>query len=228
MTGRKPKGTGRKCSFEFEDGRSCQAWALRDSDPPLCRTHSMTAEERSRMASDMATIQALRRRAEVEVKPASDVHPDLTLADVLGVVAPALRASFPSGAPDWSARLCAAGVVLASFPRYMRDTPEHVRELLQQALPASAYDAERMQPDAVFAAMRAEWDRLTGLGWSELHGLVVKPYPSWMFGPGEDAAAIQAARPAPIPPAKAPVRRALDGRAILEREGEVPLLLEAV
>lgn len=30
----------RKCSADTRDGRPCNAWALRDSDPPLCSTHA--------------------------------------------------------------------------------------------------------------------------------------------------------------------------------------------
>ncbi len=47
-----------------------------------------------------------------------------------------------------------------------------------------------------------------------------------MIAPWEDAAAIQRQRPADVPPDKARVTTLPDGRAILKREGEVPVVLD--
>lgn len=75
--------------------------------------------------------------------------------------------------------------------------------------------------------MRDEWNKLDGLGWSALDGLVVRPYPPYMIGPHEDVARVQASRPAP--PEGSKVRRLPTGRHILDRDsGEPPLLLDSV
>jgi hypothetical protein len=169
------------------------------------------------------------RRSEVEPAPQlSGLDPGITLGQVMDVVRPALTATLPTNEPDWAARLCAAGILLAGFPRYLRDSPEKVKELLRATIPGEVYDEVRMHADLVFAAMRHEWDELDGLGWSDLKGLVVKPYPAFMIAPHENAARIQRSRPQPPQGLLDRVRRLATGQHVLDRDGSVPLLLEEV
>lgn len=86
-----------------------------------------------------------------------------------------------------------------------------------------------MTAASVYTAMRREWDALPS--WHPVKGLYVKEYPPYMIAPWEDPAAVQGERPEPIPPEEAQrdglVRRLGDGRALLERDGALPLLLSA-
>lgn len=232
------KRSARQCEQQLENGERCTAHALteerresqgiEDDAPYLCRIHQLAADGNlSKVQRRAALASGAARRREVEASSRlSGLDPKVTLVQVLDVVRPALTATLLTSEPDWSARLCAAGVLLAAFPRYLRNSPEQVNELLRQAIPAEVYD-ERMTADTVYRNMRHEWDQLDGLGWSDLRGLVVRPYPPFMVGPHEDAARIQASRPAPPPDAK--VRRLPTGQHVLDRgPRELPLLLEPV
>jgi hypothetical protein len=229
---RRARGMGRQCEHvNPETGEQCRAWGLHstfeDQDGPRCRIHALTPDELSREASRMARANAALRRAEVEATPRSGLDPGISLAGVLEVIRPALTATLPAGEADWSARLAAAGTLLAGFARYYRETPEKVNELLREAIPEEAYD-ERMNASRVYLNMRAEWDKLDGLRWSDLTGLYVKPYPAWMIGPHEEAAKVQQSRPKPISPARAEARiiRLPDGEVAIRRDGQLPRLLE--
>jgi hypothetical protein len=231
------KGFGRQCEEILKNGQRCTAHALtaerreelgiEESAPWLCRIHQHAADGNlSAVQRRAALASGAARRREVEASSRlSGIDPGVTLAQVLEVVRPALTATLVTGEPDYSARLCAAGVLLAAFPRYLRDSPERVNELLRQAIPAEVYD-ERMEADTVYLNMRHEWDQLDGLGWSSLKGLVVKPYPPFMIGPHEDAVRIQRSRPQPPEDLRERVRRLSSGQHVLERDGDFPLLLD--
>lgn len=215
----------RKCEYVNDEGVQCRAYALRDVDPPRCSIHSMSPEQRKARSHRAASVSALRRRANVEPKVRSGLDCDLFLEDVVAVIRPALEATFDhDGSPDYSARLAAAGTLLAAFPRQYKETPEKVRELLERVLPEPVSDAERMKSERVYRAMRREWDELPS--WHPIRGLYVKRYPSYMVAPWENAEQIQKQRPADVPADRASVRQLEGGRAILERPGGLPLLLE--
>jgi hypothetical protein len=143
-----------------------------------------------------------------------------------------LEAILETGEPDWSARLAAAGTVLIAFPRQYRDTPEHVRELLQEALPSEVLDQvgmrERLDAERALGALRAEWLRLPK--WSETRGLYCVPFPRAYVPPWLDYDKVcREEIPPDIPPDEAPVRRLPDGRVILDRgAGSLPMMLEPV
>lgn len=225
MSSRKRRGAAVRCSAVREDGDPCRAYALvstYDSEEgPRCRTHAMTAEQRSRMASRMGNKRALQRRSETEAKPRSDLQPHITLEEVLQVVAPALTAEDHwTGEALWGVRLAAAGTLLAAFPRYYRETPEKVNQLLRQLLPEHVYDSERMKAEKVFASLRASWLQLEGLRWSNIQGLYTKPFPSWCLEPwlsDREVRELQRSRPAPVAPDRAPVRHLPGGIVALER-----------
>ena len=204
-------------------GEQCRAKALRDSDPPRCLAHSRSEEERKQHSEKMARRSAWVRKSRADELPVRDgLAPSVTLADVLEVCRPALTAKLPTGEADWSARLAAAGTLLMSFPRSMRDTPEKVRELLEQVLPSQADELhKRVTSTNVYKAMRDEWDRLR-VRHHPLTGLYVEPYPGYMFAPSEDRAAIRASQPKPT----GWLERTSEGKLVLYREGEQPLLIE--
>jgi hypothetical protein len=187
----------------------------------------MSPEELHAEASSMGTKRALQRRAETGAKPRTWLAPGLKMGELLSVVAPALVADDEFvGAPLWGVRLAAAGTLLAAYPRYYKETPEKVNELLETMIPDRAYDRERMKAEAVFAALRSEWDSGQGVRWSKLKGLFVRPYPGHMIAPWENAEKIQGSRPAPIAPDRAPVMQLPNGGVALERKSAPPLMLE--
>lgn len=175
----------------------------------------------------MAKKQQSERRSKTEAKPRSGLHPHLTLAEVLAVIAPALEANDPflPDQPCWQVRLAAAGTLLAAFPIYLRDSPAKVEALLAELLPDHLYDSTQYRAQKVLEAQRASWDAVDGLRWSGLTGLYVKRYPGWMIAPWENAAKIQASRPKPIPPEQAPVIHLSDGQVALERRKALALLI---
>ena len=222
-----------RCEYVFPDDpeRVCGARPLKatlDSETgPRCRVHDkMERGEWSQEAKRMAHRNVAKRRAGVDPAPRADIEPGLSFGDLMRIVAPALEAKFPNGSPDWSARLCASGVIIASFPRYLRSSVKDVNALLREVLPERVYSSEHHEADQVYVAMRAEWDRLSGLGWHELQGVVVRRYPAYMIAPWETARAIQAQRPAAIPPTDPRVLRLPHGRVALKGQGSLPVLLE--
>jgi hypothetical protein len=82
----------------------------------------------------------------------------------------------------------------------------------------------RPEPKSHLSYLRREWNE--ALVWSDTLGAYVPPYPDWLVGEEEDSATVQSERPAPIPPDDPRVRQLPDGRVMLEREGDFPLLLE--
>jgi hypothetical protein len=185
--------------------------------------HSLTPEQRSEGARKAATVSAFVRKSKAEPRASVGVSPTVSLLDVLAVCLPALSATFEhTGEPDWSARLAAAGTLLAAFPRYLRDTPEGVRELLETILPERLRDelGEQLEPDSVYSAMRAEWDELR-VRHHPVTGLYVEAYPNHLIAPYESTAKIQASRPKP----EGRVER-VDGRLVLHRPGKLPQFLE--
>jgi hypothetical protein len=221
---RKRKGDAytKKCEALKEDGARCGAWALRESDPPRCRIHSLTPEELSAQATKAAKKSAFVRRSTAEPTMSTGLAPTVTLADVLRVCAPALEATFDhNGQPDWTARLAAAGTVLVSFPRQLRDTPEKVKELLESFLPSTVQKQqgmkERLTEANVYRAMREEWNHLR-VRYHPVTGLFSEPYPEHLIGPSEDAKAVRAAQPKP----EGELVHLPDGTTLLYRDGDLP------
>jgi hypothetical protein len=228
----KKRTPGRHCQELLEGGNRCQAWALRstweglpdEEVRPRCRTHSMTPEERVEMATTMASKSAVVRRGNVEARPRSDLHPGISLAEVLATIAPALEATDQwTGEPLWPVRLAAAGTLLAAWPTVYRDSPQKVNQLLEQLIPERVLDRERMKAEAVFEALRAEWDTVKGLRWDKLVGLYTRRYPPYCIAPFENAREIQGRRPKPDP--HAPVKPLPGGGMYLEREGKPGLIV---
>jgi hypothetical protein len=212
-----------KCEDTKTDGSPCRANALRDSDPPRCRLHALSAEERNGQAQKAAKASGFARRSKAEPRARSGIPPAVSLADILGVCTPALSATFEHGPPDWGARLAAVGTIVATFPRYLRDTPENVRALIEEFLPSSLPEGtrERLALENVYVAMRAEWDALR-VRHHPVTGLYSESYPPHLIAPWEDAKALQAAQPKP----EGDLRRTDDGALLLYREGEsFPLLV---
>lgn len=223
------RGHGRKCSFELANGSMCQAWALRASDPPLCRAHSMTPEERSSEGRRMAHLSGIRRRGDTEARPLADLRPDITLREVLDVVRPCLTATHVTGEPDISSRLAGCAVVLLAFPSYLRDSPEKCRELLARALPEELVpDPERVRAEATFASLRKEWFSLPA--WHPIRGLVPRPLPREFVPPWQQYhLVVRAEAPREVPPEEAPVVHFPDGRVALKRgPNELPVMLKEV
>ena len=223
---------GVHCQEILEDGKRCKGWALRstwedlpeEQVRPRCRTHAMAPEERVEMARSMASKSAVVRRGNVEARPRSDLHPGISLAEVLAVIAPALEAADSwTGEALWPVRLAACGVLLSAFPSQYRESPERVNQLLEQLVPDRVLDRERMKAEAVFEALRAEWDAVKGLRWSKLVGLYIRRYPPYYIAPFENVREIQGRRPKLDP--NAPVRPLPDGGVYLEREGEPGLIV---
>jgi hypothetical protein len=213
----------RRCEDVRENGEPCNAWAVRDSDPPRCRLHSMTKEEQLEQASRGGRHRAEQRRLEAEPKPRTNLSADYSLSDILKVVAPALTATFDvTGEADWSARLAAAGTILMVFPRHMRSTPEDVCAVLEQALPSNVRIAEHdLHAEQVYEAMREEWDRLR-IRHHPIAGLYRLPYPGSMIAPWEDRKAVLGSQPKP----EGRLSRTSDGQLVLYRDGHAPLLIE--
>ena len=222
----------RHCEAVKENGEPCGAWARRDSDPPRCALHSESVEERAERARKAAAASSFARRSKAEPRHPNGLRTDVSLADVLKATAPALTAVYEAtGEPDWGARLSAVAVLVLSFPRQLRDRPEKVEQLIRDFLPREAADQkgmrERLLADEVYRALRREWDRLPQ--WSELRGLYWLPYPRQFVPPWQSyEEVVKRELPPDIAPAEAPVRRLPDGRALLDRRTDPPLLLEPV
>jgi hypothetical protein len=226
---RTPRAGARKCEYEWEDDpdRSCGAYALRDSDPPRCRIHSMTPEEVSAASRRAAARSAVVRHGDVESAPRlSGLDPGVTLAELLPIIREALAAKFDyTNEIDWNTRLAAVGTLLSAFPREYRRTPEDCAELIRRAIPPEIRSPEMEDARKVYAALRESWDAIDGLRYSALKGLWVARYPAWCIAPFEDARKIQGSRPKPVPPKRAPVMKLPDGRVAVERTGQAPLVV---
>lgn len=212
-----------KCGAERADGKPCQAYAIRGNDPPRCSLHSLSAEERSDRARKAGRARQAIRRSQAEPKPRLGLSPTVSLEDILRACAPALEATFEhNGEPDWGARLAAAGTLVLSFPRGLRDSPEHVQELLGQILPEHVIEQSGMRErlGKVYYEMRREWDKLK-IRHNPLTGLYIEEYPAAYIAPWEDRRTVLASRQTP----QGNLRRTENGSLLLERQGQPPLLV---
>jgi len=224
---RQPRGEKIQCSVIKESGEQCKCFALVDSyddlDGPKCRVHAMTLEERKAESKKMAARSAVRRHGDIRSAPRlSGLGEAVTLAEVLSVVRDALEATFPiTHEADWGTRLAACGTLLSAFPRDMRRTRDEVRDLLRAVVPDEVRTAEMEDAARVYKELRAKWDSVDGVRWSDLKGLYVLPYPEWSIGVFENRYQLQGKRRRP----KGKVKHGLDGSVSLEREGQFPLLV---
>src|SRR5688500_321853 len=91
----------RTCEALKRNGEPCTAKALRDSEPPRCRFHSLTSEELSEQGRKAARTSAAKRRANAEPRACSGLGLGVTMEDVLAVAAEGLRATYAdSGLPN--------------------------------------------------------------------------------------------------------------------------------
>ncbi len=212
------------------DGSPCNAYAIRGVEPPRCYVHSMTPEELSEQARKMAIKSSFVRRADASPRVLNGMAERWDFERIVTLAAPALEATleYPPGAPDWSARLSAAFVIVTAMPRTMRRSPEDVRELLERALPRSTSDRdellERVQAGEMYKAMRAEWVKLPR--WSSVRGLFVPPFPPELIAPWEDRETVEREELPPDDNSGEGIVHSIDGRVIRLRPGELPLVLE--
>ena len=190
----------------------------------------MTEEQRREHARTMGEASGIARRQLAKPKANAEIPP-LALEDVIAVVAPALTAELETGEADWSARLAAIGVVVVSFPKHYRSTPEKMRELIERSLPTRVMQQEgmreRLKAERVYTSLRAEWLRVPR--WHPIRGLVHEPFPREYVAPWEDYDEVcRNELPADIPLDEAPVIHFEDGTAAVLREGELPRALEPV
>jgi hypothetical protein len=125
-----------------------------------------------------------------------------------------LTATFEhDGSADHSARLAGAAVLLLTFPREYRETPEQARATLEVIIPERALDPiSRQQLDAqdAFKALRAEW--ILRPRWSAVRGLYVAPFPRHFVAPWESYDEVSRNElPADAPPEDADVQILADG-----------------
>src|SRR5262249_33585300 len=147
----------------------------------------LSPEELSAQSTKAAQASAFKRRSNAEPRSRNGLSPGVRLEDIVRACVPALSATFEhDGSPDWSARLAAAGVLVLSFPRVLRDTPEKVSELIEKILPEGIRDdlQERLEAGRVYKALREEWLRLPH--WNAIRGLYWEPFPRPYVAPWED------------------------------------------
>lgn len=224
----------RKCGAVTKAGTPCRSFALRDSDPPRCLTHSLTDAERRERAQKGARKSALVRRAKSEPRPSLGLGIGLTADDVLGVVAEGLKATYADvGLPneaDWPTRLLACFVIVSLLQRSMKKTPEEAQAALERALPASVGQdpeaARQLKVGEAFKLARREWNSLR-LRYSKLVGLYTEEYPPGLIAPWEDRAKVlREERPVPIPPREADELLMRVGEELyLPRPGSFPLAI---
>jgi hypothetical protein len=129
---------------------------------------------------------ALKRRSQSEIaehRPLSGFRDGVTLQDVIDTCRPALSATFEhDGSPDYGARLLACLVLVHTFPRDLRATPEHIRLALEEALPSKHAKLAEIDPLDLYRSARQEWwdkrlrySRITGLYYEELPSLLIGP-----------------------------------------------------
>lgn len=128
----------RYCGHLRDDGSQCRAWALRDSEPPRCNFHAMSAEE-------LSAFQSRGRRARTEkARRKHGVIPPRRVEQAGEIVAALLDAELPdgSGEPDWGQR--AWGVLaLAAVFKIPRDDRERLLEIVRKARPRLVQDPQR-------------------------------------------------------------------------------------
>jgi hypothetical protein len=199
----------RRCEGLKLNGERCKKWADPRSEEALCYQHLIGEEAWKELQREGGRTRGAQRREEAKTKPGAGLAPSISLADVLRICVPALTAVYEAtGEPDWSARLTAAGTILAAFPSYLRSTPKEVRNLLATVLPPEVYShpeaQHRVTPGAVYRAMRAEYDRLPDT--SPLVGIQRHPYPPHTIGEWEDPKTVYAGKPADAhPPEDEPI-----------------------
>jgi hypothetical protein len=184
--------SARRCSSTETKKGYCNAYALADSDPPLCHFHSMGLDERQawRARGGKARQQQQRLRADREERLdgiAFGVGPEHILKTCLA----AMDAKLVTGEIDWGARLSACCVLLQVFPKSLRMTPEEARDLLVELLDGTRQ--RRLADIAVkehFKRLRAEWfetmTRVDALG--HLYAVAVPPM---LLGPGDTAESVR-------------------------------------
>jgi hypothetical protein len=226
-----------KCRATRKDGGRCSKYVVRDFEfsehegfGDFCYQHLIGEDAWRELSRKGARATAFKRREAAEPKPRSGLSPHVNLEDVIRACAPALEAMLETGEVDWSARLAAAGTILVSFPRHLRDTPENVELLLRRFLPSQVREQREMESRLVagdvYKAMRAEWLRLPGLAWDNIVGLYWEPFPRYMVAPWEDYDQVCTHElPAPVPPEDAPVSTYENGAVVLELEDELPVVL---
>jgi hypothetical protein len=193
-TGRLADRHTRRCEAVTKKGAQCQAYAVRDSDPPRCLVHSLDTQQVAERMRKAAKANALKRRTRSEIaehRPLSGFRDGVTLQDVIDTCRPALTATFEhDGSPDWGARLLACLVLVQTFPRDLRATPNDVRRALDDALPAGIH-ATLADPDPLdlYRNGRREWIEKR-MRYSRITGLYVEEIPSLLVGPGENRAQI--------------------------------------
>lgn len=178
----------------------------------------------SSRAAVRVVADSLRRTCRPSISK-SDLKPDITLGELMAVVRPALSAVNELGQPDWSARLCAVAVLLLGFPRYLRASPEHVRELLERVLPKDVpIDKDRIAVESYYRALRREWWSLPAH--SKLRGLVPRELPRNFVEPWRDYSdVLKAEMPTEY---KGETFSLPDGQTALRRPGQLPVVLEEV
>lgn len=224
---RRADGYTRRCAALNVRGEPCGASALRDSEPPVCSAHADPKAHREK-ARRGGKRSGARRRAQAEPRPSLKTAPGVSLQDVLRVCGEALTATFEhDGSPDWSARLAAAGTLLLAFPGYRSRSPEEVRALLEDSLPEQIKGQrgwnEQVHPDAVYAALRREWDALQFRADPVARLYRVAQYPPHLIAPWEDARKVQRTRPGARPLDELP--QLPDGSYALPRPDDVPLIV---
>jgi hypothetical protein len=104
-------------------------------------------------------------------------------------------------------------VLLLTFPREYRETPEQARATLEAVIPERALDPisrQRLHAEQTFKALRAEWISMPR--WSSVRGLYVAPFPRHFVAPWEDYGEVTRKElPADVPPEKADVDILADG-----------------
>lgn len=177
----------RRCEAINRKQEQCSAYALRDSDPPRCYLHAMSAAEVDDWRKKARKAANHKRRVAADAKEASVGFADgVTLQMVLDACVTALDAKIEyTHEIDHGARLSACAILLQTFPKSLRTTPDECRMLLHHLLDGTRHeDLADQEPPKMFAALRREWiDTRTRV--DSLGQLYSEPVPSWMLAPGE-------------------------------------------
>jgi hypothetical protein len=127
--------TARYCGATRSNGSQCRAWALRDSEPPRCKFHSMTPEE-------LRAHQQRGRRARTEnARRRHGVVPPALVAKAGDTIAALLDAEIEPGEPDYQYR--AWGVLaLAVVFKIPPDDRRRLLEVVHEARPRLGRDPQ--------------------------------------------------------------------------------------
>jgi hypothetical protein len=184
--------SARRCSSTETERGVCNAYALADSDPPLCAYHSMSEAERQawKVKGGKARVQKQRLRADQEER-LSGIAFGVSTEQILKVCKEALDAKLITGEPDWGARLSACAILLQVFPKSLRTTVEEAKEILDELFTGTRHAA--LKERAVrehFKAMRAEWVE-TMTRCDSLGRLYVTAFPPMLLGPGDTPSSVR-------------------------------------